>query len=64
MADEAYVLVLKRQKLGNPPHLKPYQEKMGRVAPLCQKEAAHLTGTKRINRFNQCIRDTLRTGKP
>lgn len=60
MADEAYVLILKRQKLGNPPHLKPFQDKMRGVAPLCQKEAAHLTGLKKINRMNSCMRNHLK----
>lgn len=54
--NEDLVLVLKRSKKGiNPPHLLPYQERMGRFAPLCRKETAHLKGTKRVTRYFGCI---------
>lgn len=54
--EEDLVIVLKRSKKGqNPAHLKPYQEKMRRFAPLCAKEVAHLKGEKRVVRYFGCI---------
>lgn len=59
-SNESYVIILKKQSFENPPHLKPYQEKMRRVAPICKKEAEHLKSSKRIVRYNQCIAEMLK----
>ena len=54
--DDNWTLVLKPSKKGkNPPHLKPYQEKMRRIAPICAEETKQFKGTTRVLKFNQCI---------
>lgn len=53
---EHWTLIIKPSKRGkNPPHLKKYQEKMRRIAPLCAKKTAHLKGEKRVMALNYCI---------
>jgi len=59
-----YVLVLRPSKKGiNPAHLKKYQEKMSRIAPICAKKTAHLKGQKRVVAFNLCIAKIMREEK-
>jgi len=54
--EKYWTLVLKPSKKGiNPPHLKPYQDKMRQIAPFCAEKTKKFKGTKRVIKFNQCI---------
>ena len=57
-----YVIVLKK-KSGPPDHLKKWQEKMKRVAPICSQRVKHLRGVKKIQAFNQCIASLMKEGE-
>jgi len=56
-----YVLIMRPSKKGiNPAHLREYQERMGRIAPICARETSHLRGSKRVMAFNYCIAQKMR----
>jgi len=59
--EEDWTLVIKPSKRGiNPAHLKKYQERLRRIAPLCAQETSHLKGEKRVVAFNYCIAKKLK----
>lgn len=59
--EEHWTLVVQPTRRGkNPEHLKPYQEEMRVIAPLCSKETKHLKGERRVNAMNACIRRRMK----
>jgi len=58
---EDLVLVLRRSKRGRrPPHLRKYQEMMGRAAPKCAERTKHLSGEERVRAYCSCIRELMK----